>query len=212
MHYKNNICVVGFAIRIANGNLTKKEGILDNLNKTLATNLKNQRIKNGLSLDKLSRLTGVSKSMLDQIERMETNPTISTVWKIANGLKISFTELINQEILTPCIIKKEELESITEVGSGYVAYPFVSYEEGGNFEVYEVNIEKGGRLDSDPHHSETRECVIVIEGELTVIVGVDRYVVMAGSALKFKADKKHSYINSTDNEVKVVMIVNYDKK
>ncbi len=57
----------------------------------LAENLKTLRANRKLSLDKVAELTGVSKTMLSQIERGESNPTIHTVWKIANGLKISFT-------------------------------------------------------------------------------------------------------------------------
>jgi transcriptional regulator with XRE-family HTH domain len=44
----------------------------------------------------VAKLTGVSKSMLGQIERSEVNPTISTMWKISNGLKASFTSLMSR--------------------------------------------------------------------------------------------------------------------
>ena len=39
-----------------------------------------------LSLDELSRLAGVSKSMLSQIERAQANPTVAVVWRLANAL------------------------------------------------------------------------------------------------------------------------------
>jgi len=52
---------------------------LENLNETVAKNLKSIREEKKLSLDKVAELTGVSKSMLGQIERGESNPTITTV-------------------------------------------------------------------------------------------------------------------------------------
>jgi transcriptional regulator with XRE-family HTH domain len=61
----------------------------------VAQNLRRMREDKKLSLDRLAELTGVSKSMLGQIERGESSPTISTIWKIANGLKVSFTSLLN---------------------------------------------------------------------------------------------------------------------
>ncbi|MEB9453351.1 helix-turn-helix transcriptional regulator, partial [Bacillus cereus] len=61
----------------------------------LAKNLKSIREKEKLSLEKVSQLTGVSKTMIGQIERGESSPTLTTIWKIANGLKVSFTSLIN---------------------------------------------------------------------------------------------------------------------
>ena len=58
-------------------------------------NLRKIRNDLGLSLDETSKLTGVSKTMLGQIERGESSPTISTLWKISSGLKISFTSILD---------------------------------------------------------------------------------------------------------------------
>ena len=60
----------------------------------ISANLRCHRESRGLSLDQMAELTGVSKSMLRQIEIGNSSPTIATLWKIANGLKISFTSLL----------------------------------------------------------------------------------------------------------------------
>jgi len=52
---------------------------MDYLNKNIARNLKKIRQIRGLSLDIVSEQTGVSKSILAQIERGEANPTIGTI-------------------------------------------------------------------------------------------------------------------------------------
>ena len=62
----------------------------------IAGNLKALREARGLSLDQLADLTGVSKSMLRQIETGKSSPTIATIWKVANGLHVSFTSLLSQ--------------------------------------------------------------------------------------------------------------------
>ena len=49
----------------------------------LAKNLKTIREKEKLSLEKVAQLTGVSKTMIGQIERGESSPTLTTIWKIA---------------------------------------------------------------------------------------------------------------------------------
>ena len=59
----------------------------------LGENLKAIRDKRGLNLNDVSELTGISKAMLSKIERGESVPTITTVWKIANGLKITLNAL-----------------------------------------------------------------------------------------------------------------------
>lgn len=59
----------------------------------VAKNIRRLREESKLSMDELSKLSGVSKSMLAQIERGEENPTISTLWKLSNGMKVSFDAL-----------------------------------------------------------------------------------------------------------------------
>ena len=56
---------------------------LENIGHIVAENLKRLREERKLSLDAVAKCSGVSKSMLGQIERGVTNPTISTLWKIA---------------------------------------------------------------------------------------------------------------------------------
>ncbi len=101
---------------------------MENLNIILATNLKQIREDRKLSLDNLAQITGVSKSMLGQIERGESNPTITTAWKIANGLKISFTELIKSTQENAVVIQKESIKPLVEDSGKYKGYPFFPYE------------------------------------------------------------------------------------
>ena len=58
--------------------------------KCIAANVKAIREKKKLTLDSAAQATGVSRSMLAQIEKGDVNPTISVLWKIANGFKVSF--------------------------------------------------------------------------------------------------------------------------
>lgn len=91
---------------------------MKDLNKAISKNLKKIRKRKDLSLDALSNLTGVSKSMLGQIERGEVNPTISTILKISNGLKVSFTSLLKNEKPEIDQIPFEELNPVFE-GDGH---------------------------------------------------------------------------------------------
>ena len=60
----------------------------------VAGNARRIREQKKLTLDAAAAATGVSRSMLAQIEKGEVNPTISVLWKMANGYKVSFTSLM----------------------------------------------------------------------------------------------------------------------
>lgn len=182
---------------------------LENLNSVISMNLKRIREEKKLSLDKVAKMTGVSKSMLGQIERGESNPTITTVWKIANGLKISFTSLLNHQEPDTVIVTKEDVDPLVEDNGRYKLYPFFPYEDGRRFEIYKVEIEKGGYLSAEPHGQETYEFVTVFNGEITIRVDDEEYTIKEGDSIKFRADKSHTYHNSGHELTIVSMVIYY---
>ncbi len=93
----------------------------------LAKNLKTIREKEKLSLEKVSQLTGVSKTMIGQIERGESSPTLTTIWKIANGLKVSFTSLINNPQPDTKVVLRNDVQVLSEDNGRYKVYPSFSF-------------------------------------------------------------------------------------
>ena len=75
-------------------------------------------------------MTEVSKSMLGQIERGETNPTITVLWKIANGLKVPFTSLIEQTFSVADVIQREEIVPLKENDGKFINYPIYAFQGG----------------------------------------------------------------------------------
>ena len=82
---------------------------MDSMNMIVAKNIKRLREENKLSMDELAKLSGVSKSMLAQIERGDGNPTISTLWKISNGMKVPFDALTVRDVYKRQIVYDELL-------------------------------------------------------------------------------------------------------
>ena len=67
----------------------------DNAKKlSIGTTVRAERARLGISLDEAAARTGVSKAMLGQIERGESSPTLSTMWKISAGLRIPISAFL----------------------------------------------------------------------------------------------------------------------
>ena len=130
----------------------------------LAKNLKTIREKEKLSLEKASQLTGVSKTMIGQIERGESSPTLTTIWKIANGLKVSFTSLINNPQSDTKVVLRNDVQVLSEDNGRYKVYPSFPFQDDRNFEIYTVEIETEGKLNSEGHKEGTEEFITVFEG------------------------------------------------
>ncbi|HEU5141245.1 MAG TPA: helix-turn-helix domain-containing protein [Bacillales bacterium] len=182
---------------------------MEEIHLIIARNLKALRESNKLSLEKVAELSGVSKTMIGQIERGESTPTITTIWKIANGLKISFTSLIDQPQPDTQVVLKSEVQTLSEDNGKFRVHPYFPFEDDRRFEVFSVEIDKGGFLSADPHKEGTEEIITVFEGELTIRVNNNEYTLKNGDSIKLKADRPHVYHNSGETLTRLSMILFY---
>ncbi|EKQ51271.1 MULTISPECIES: XRE family transcriptional regulator [unclassified Clostridium] len=180
-----------------------------NLNNIIASNLKRLRSERQLSLGKLSEICGVSKVMLGQIERGESNPTINTIWKIANGLKIPYTTLIDEPLNNNILIKKEDSTEQESSDNKFRVYCYFTSNTNRNFELFHVELDGNSSYDSNPHGEKTQEYIIVYNGQLTLNVDNTNYTLNVGDSIVFDSSKPHSYINLSDDMVKIAMVIYY---
>ncbi|WP_134685628.1 helix-turn-helix domain-containing protein [Brevibacillus migulae] len=179
------------------------------INLVIAKNLKAFRESKKLSLEMVAELTGVSKTMIGQIERGESSPTITTIWKIANGLKITFSALIDEPQPDTKMVFKSEVQPLLEDNGRFRVYPCFPFQGDRRFEMYTVEIEKGGYHGADAHTAGTEELITVFDGEVTIRVNHMEYTVKSGDSIRFKADRPHAYHNSGDNLARLSMVIYY---
>ena len=77
---------------------------MDYLCHNVSVNLKRMRLSKNMTLDQVSEQTGVSKSMLAQIEKGTANPSLGVLGKITSGLRIEFQELIEPPRQDFCLV------------------------------------------------------------------------------------------------------------
>jgi transcriptional regulator with XRE-family HTH domain len=172
----------------------------------IAGNLKKLRTERNLSLGQLSSLCGVSKVMLSQIEKGDTNPTINVLWKIANGLKVPYTALLDQPPDNTTVVKRSEIIEQDGDNEHYRIFCFYPNTPRRNFELFQLELDCGHKYDSIGHSEKSQEYILVSEGELTLSVNNKRYVLKKDEAVEFTASNKHSYYSSGNTTLKAVVI------
>ena len=123
----------------------------------VSENARRLREEKRLTLDEAARLTGVSRSMLAQIEKGDVNPTISMVWKIANGYKVSFTSLVEPARERPVLLRGDDAPILEEDGGRYRNCPAFPFDGERGFETYRIVMLPGGALEAQPHLPGTEE-------------------------------------------------------
>ncbi|GFI61348.1 HTH-type transcriptional regulator SutR [Clostridiales bacterium] len=178
---------------------------------TIATNTKKIREQKKLTLDTAASVTGVSRSMLAQIEKGEVNPTISVLWKIANGYKVSFTSLVEEKSDAVSVIRQADMQPLKEDNGRYLNYPIFAFDEQKLFETYRIVIEAGGSLSAQPHLKGAVEYITVFAGQIEITVAGEPLQLSKGDSIRFSADVPHEYQNTGTEIVELSMLIYYCK-
>lgn len=181
---------------------------MDPLGKRIAKNLGSIREKRNMSLDDVAKLTGVTKATLGQIERGTANPTVSTLWKIANGLKISFSSLLEENAETIFLVPLKNLQPLIDE-IDYKVYSVFSFDPKKRFEIFYTELGPNSKHTSEKHQNGTEEYVTVSEGELAIEVEDRVYQLAKGDAIHFYSNVAHAYRNITDNPTSFSVLIYY---
>lgn len=177
----------------------------------IAINIKNIRQQKKLTLDAAAELTGVSRSMLAQIEKGDVNPTISVLWKIANGYKVSFTSLLETKSAKVTVIRQAEQTPLQEDDGSYLNYPIFTFNENTLFETYRIVIEPSGKLAAQPHLNGSEEYITVFAGEVKIVVDNESFCLAKGDSIRFAANVPHAYHNIGTETAELSMLIFYHK-
>lgn len=175
----------------------------------IANNLRNIRENRSLSLDQLSELTGVSKSMLRQIETGKSSPTIATIWKIANGLRVSFSTLLRKPVVQAEVRSFQGETPLTAAAEHYRLFPLIPFEPQHSFETYYVEIDPGTAFSGEPHKGHVFEYVFVFKGKLQISVEENSFEIHENEFLQFQANCAHEYKCTGDEMVSAIMQISY---
>ena len=182
---------------------------MENLNILIGNNLSRMRKERGFSLDQVSQLTGVSKSMLSQIEKGQKTPTVTTLWKIASGLNVSLSMLMDDKKPSVHFVSCNNLNPLIEDDGKYKAFPFLPFNEDTKFEVFKMDLEPGCVHNSNPHTKGVKEYVFVSKGYLQIEVKDTTYNIVSGEALVFSGDVCHTYKNDSNEVVTTFVLIFY---
>jgi transcriptional regulator with XRE-family HTH domain len=178
----------------------------------IGKNISELRKRKGLTLEELSKQSGVSKSMLFQIEQEKVNPSVATVWKIARGLNANFLTILagpeHQEDPMDVLRKTDASIMTSEDGKCRIRTTSnVSYYD--HLETYQLDFEAGGVLASDSHFPGTEELIIVQSGKFRVVSGGNAVDLASGDSLRFPADVAHAIENRSTRRAKALLIVHH---
>lgn len=181
---------------------------LDPTSNNFARRLKQLRAARGWSLDALANASGVSRSMLSQVERNQANPTLAVAFRIARALGMSLAELAETPGATSSLVVIRASDHAYHYRSdSHVKIRTLSplhLEK--DVEFYEVQLKEGGALRSAAHFEGTREFLTVQRGKVRVDSAGDSEKLERGDSVNYRADVPHAIVNVGRGEALVFLV------
>lgn len=167
------------------------------------------RKASGLTLEQLAEKSGVSKSMLSQIERGTVSPTFTVLWNLTQSLGIDLA-VLDQSANERNIIEHTHAYSTPSKGSvdGKCTLRMLTPNRTVlPIEWYQLNIAPGGVLTSEAHAAGTYEHLTCTRGRLQVESGNLTAIAETGDTLRYRADLPHSIRNMGEDEAEGFLVV-----
>ncbi len=173
----------------------------------LATSLREARKARGLSLDGVAKLSGVSRSMVSQIERGESSPTVATLWNLTQALQVDFAGLLEAKPAPGIVVVRAAAAPVIHGrGTGVQIRILSPAEAVGEHEVYDLVFQEGGSLESEAHSNGCQENLTVIEGALLVRSGDEDQLLGPGDTARYPADRPHAIV-AANGAARALLIV-----
>ena len=160
------------------------------------------RLERKFTLDKLATKSGVSKSILSQIERDRSNPTLATIWRITKALESPLENVLSQNEVK---YRFEKLSSnatpeVTSEDKGFRLRILGTLKTVSTVQWYEFHAQPGAELVSESHGKRSMESITLCSGNLTITIEDEIQEICAGETLRYTTDIPHILKNEGNKD------------
>lgn len=184
---------------------------VDPISGQISQRVKQMRVQRDWSLEQLATASGVSRSMLSQIERNQANPTLAVTCKIAQAFGMSLAEFVEIPAASSSIhvIRADDREHLYRSDEHVEIRTLSPLNLEKDVEFYHVRLKVGGALRSAPHFQGTREFLTIEQGRVRIQSANDSAELNKGDSTTYRADVSHAIENIGKTEATVFLVVIY---
>jgi transcriptional regulator with XRE-family HTH domain len=199
-------------VRKRGANLSSGDAVgAADLARRVGQRVRDERTARDMSLDDLSRASGVSRAALSQIETRKSSPSIAVMWKIAVGLGIPFTELLGGDTEVGQVLRRADAQVLRSPDGRMESRPISPAGTTPWVEIFELRLSARTTQRSEPHAPGTREILVVLSGAMRIDITGTVYDLEAGDSVAFRADQPHAYINNGTSEARAHNVIIYPR-
>jgi transcriptional regulator with XRE-family HTH domain len=163
---------------------------------TVGANLRRLRTKQGYSLERFAKLSGVSRAML---------------WKVATALGVPFATLVaTRQLRGTAVLRRDEAKILSSSDGRFTSRALFPFETERRTEFYELRLAPNHTEYAEAHAPGTMENIVVTQGTVEIVAGREPPQLLGeGDAIIFQADVQHRYRNMRSVEAVLYLVTTY---
>lgn len=173
-------------------------------------NIKRLRSRQGYSLERLSKLAGVSRAMISQIELGRSVPTIGLLWKLARALGVPFATLTSDPTTAGTVVlRADKAKVLSSADRSFTSRALFPFDGERRVEFYKLTLAPRAVEIAVPHASGTVENLTVVTGDVEIEVNGTIHRLHADDSILFEADVPHAYRNVSSVTAVMYLVMTY---
>jgi len=170
----------------------------------------NYRKAANMTIREFSQYSGISTSLISQIERNQANPSLSVLELISKALHVPLYTLFINDIDTDSLIsRKNDRKKVYRKDDKHIVYDLLTPDfMKAHIEVLMMDIKSNSKT-TDTHysHSDKEEIAVIMSGELDIDLDGKIYSISEGDLVRIPPNLKHRFINDSDTDASVLFIL-----
>lgn len=182
---------------------------MTNVEAAVAANARRLRRERRLTLEDAAQRSGISRSMISQIENGAANPTVALLANLAAAYRVTLMDFLAEPEADVKVVRASELTLEAGPDETVRFFPIFPFDAEKRFEVYRGEAEPGAERRAKGHSTGSTEFLMLVEGTLSVTAAGVTTLLEAGDSLRFAAAEEHVYRNPGKSRAVFLGMVSY---
>lgn len=172
----------------------------------LGKKIRDLRLRRGLTVQQLAEASGLSKGFISQVENERTSPSLATLADLATALETSVAYLVVEEDQVPYVVRAHERQRV-QVGGNTSRVEILSAHPKRNLELLMAELPPGMSAGDKRHYHHGEECMLCLEGRVSVNCGDHQLVLEAGDSCHYDGRVPHAIENCGSSPARVIIAI-----
>lgn len=172
----------------------------------LGRKIRDLRLRRGLTVQLLAEASGLSKGFISQVENGRTSPSLATLRNLATALQTSVAYLVVEEEQIPHVVRAGERPRV-HVGGNTSKVEVLSAQPKRNLELLMAELPPGMQAGDKRHYHHGEECLLCLEGSVSVACGEHSLVLEAGDSCHYDGRLPHAIENCGSGTARVLIAI-----